>query len=1200
MGSPLPNPARGAGDFGVSLSDYLRRRPSVFRSDVSLERLGWRARYTRAPAGTRSLPTLNPQADWLAPVWIAQSEQGHAAASTTARVVAGAIRKILQRGATPPLSPHLENRFLDDAGLLEFTDPSPLPGDLSRRPKPSKAPPVPEIGWFRASADATLDAAVALDSDFEDVFLRHVLPEILGPEVLRWVLPQAPISRLTADGGALDARRVDFLIAAPWLPQPIVVEIDDESHAEQEANDAARDADLRDHGFQVVRIPNVEVVSKDGPGLSKLRAAWRELPEGDEAAGRLLQRLASTARIALALTDALDAGFLHGPEWCLQILDPEGVGPAALPAFLDLLLAVDSILGGEVAPARVTLRGLETVTFQVSDRRYVRAESVGRPPRPMLKISLEPMLGPLHALPPTGDLPQIVVRSANVAAVVEDEAVEDAAPSRPPMGPHLEDAITVVLQWVFAKESLWPGQLQAITRLLSGRDTAVLLPTGAGKSLVYQVVGLLMPGRTLVIDPIISLMEDQVLGLRAHGIDRAVTISHALDDSGLLEAMQALRSGTALFTFVAPERLQIASFRKTLAELSMRSRVNLAVVDEAHCVSEWGHDFRTAYLNLGRVIRQTCRDSRRESPAILALTGTASRAVLKDVLIELGIDQSEEGVVIRPESLDRPELHFKVVESPGNDAKAALRGLLPSLPGLLGQQVPGFFDASGLRTNSGIIFAPHTNGDHGVNEVAEALAPALGVNPVVYSGKAPRGRGGNWDLAKRRNAEAFRTNAVAVLIATNAYGMGIDKPNIRWIAHYGIPGSIEAYYQEAGRAGRDKREAVCLLVVNTWNESRARNLLADELPLDDAHARYKSSTSWKNSDDVDRQLYFLFDSFPGIESEMSELRRTLHIIEGVGEFGQKDIAQGEDRDARERALHRLVVLGVLDEYLVDFGGRRFTVRTRQIDRQDVLEAVVAYAQRNQPARARALREQLAALVLESSSLDAAILACGRVLIEFIYDVIARSRRRALAEMWLAALDAARSANSDEVLRNRILSFLTQGEIARELERRLETPAFSYGEWFDLIDLLGGEIDVLEARGASARLLASAPDHPGLLLLRAFADLWTVQNSLTEFGLDVERSLSAAVSRYGCSASDAVGAARWILSQSRAVSPSGFLVALEAIRRSGAAQEVVQEALQDALSAEASPAESVLGLAHRMTQCVELLGALLESEVPKSR
>jgi ATP-dependent DNA helicase RecQ len=243
--------------------------------------------------------------------------------------------------------------------------------------------------------------------------------------------------------------------------------------------------------------------------------------------------------------------------------------------------------------------------------------------------------------------------------------------------PDDEVALVTILQAVFAKEDFLQGQFEALAEILEGRDCTVLLPTGAGKSIIYQMAGLCLPGRTLVIDPINALIDDQRYGLNIHGIDRTIGITSATTKKGLgRQLLSAVSNADAYFTFISPERMKSQAFRSALREMTSLTPVNLVVIDEAHCVSEWGHDFRTAYLGLGDVLRDHCKDGSGTPPPLLALTGTASRAVLRDVLLQLGMVERTANSVVRPKTFDRKELNYRVKLADPITAGSDLRGCI--------------------------------------------------------------------------------------------------------------------------------------------------------------------------------------------------------------------------------------------------------------------------------------------------------------------------------------------------------------------------------------------------------------------------------------------------------------------------------------------------------------------------------------------
>jgi len=350
--------------------------------------------------------------------------------------------------------------------------------------------------------------------------------------------------------------------------------------------------------------------------------------------------------------------------------------------------------------------------------------------------------------------------------------------------PQREDALWF-LRYLFRKQDFWEGQWETIERSLRGEDSVVLLPTGAGKSIAFQLAALLLPGRCIVVDPIVSLIEDQIDNLGCYGIDRAVGITSQLGTEDREQALRALQSGHYLFCYVAPERFQMVPFREALRALTTNTPVSLVAIDEAHCVSEWGHDFRTAYLNLGRIAREYCT-SAAVTPPLVALTGTASKIVLKDVQRELGITTFD--AIITPSTFDRPELRYTVLTAPSEEKARRVQGFLERLPTVFGVDRGRFFQPAGVRTYAGLIFCPHVNGPYGVVEQARMLTKSLGAKVDVYSGEPPHGVPEDvWQAQKRRITHDFKRNKTTLLVCTKAFGMGIDKPDIRHTVHQHPP-----------------------------------------------------------------------------------------------------------------------------------------------------------------------------------------------------------------------------------------------------------------------------------------------------------------------------------------------------------------------------------------------------------------------------
>ena len=343
-----------------------------------------------------------------------------------------------------------------------------------------------------------------------------------------------------------------------------------------------------------------------------------------------------------------------------------------------------------------------------------------------------------------------------------------------------------ILKTYFGYDSFREGQGEIIDTILSGRDALAIMPTGAGKSLCYQVPALLLPGITLVVSPLISLMQDQVKSLNEAGI-HAAYINSSLTEGQINKALSFAARGVYKIIYVAPERLETASF----LSFALHTPISMVTVDEAHCISQWGQDFRPSYLKIIDFVEQLPGN-----PIISAFTATATEVVKNDIARILKLKNPN--VVVT--GFDRENLYYQVEHLTGKQKDIFIQNYIETHP-----------------NESGIIYCATRKN---VDTLYEKLLKQ-GISVTRYHA------GMNNDIRKK-SQDDFIYDRAQVVIATNAFGMGIDKSNVRFVIHYNMPQSMENYYQEAGRAGRDGEPAKCILLFSTQDVMISKLLLGSK------------------------------------------------------------------------------------------------------------------------------------------------------------------------------------------------------------------------------------------------------------------------------------------------------------------------------------------------------------------------------------
>ncbi|WP_052195261.1 DEAD/DEAH box helicase [Deinococcus radiopugnans] len=538
-----------------------------------------------------------------------------------------------------------------------------------------------------------------------------------------------------------------------------------------------------------------------------------------------------------------------------------------------------------------------------------------------------------------------------------------------------------VLDFMFARflghPALRDEQAEALSRALGDEHLLVILPTGYGKSAIYQMVGLLQPGVTLVVSPLTALIKDQLAHLHGLGLVGAGGLTREASDTRKKQVLSFLGSAEYSLFYCAPERLTTADFRRALENLLAANRVAQIAVDEAHCVSEWGHDFRSAYVDVRRLSLELGQRSGQAVP-ILALTATASTQVRADVQRALAIPPQN---VIGHHSSDRPELSFSVHVADGyqdgqsriDTLKNIFSTLMPRLfsPDLLQRQ-----DATGRHEAGAVVFTPYTQRREQTlmwssnSVVAEQLKKALPEIGVGISGGNPPGQcptckshsfyqdysrrhcvacgavftkddvltepKTNWDDRVSQTQQAFLDSRLPLLVSTKGFGMGVDKANIRLVVHHGMSGSLEGYYQEAGRAGRDGEHAHIALVSvppapacqeTYFTSGRMTNLTPGEpIPLpclvrggkDKGYQDMACKHGLRQLCDFAQQAAFINDNFPSAREEFEQMKTITAWIVQQGtrrQFVTLPQAAGNASKAQKlhtsRALARLHAMGVI-------------------------------------------------------------------------------------------------------------------------------------------------------------------------------------------------------------------------------------------------------------------------------------------------
>ena len=747
------------------------------------------------------------------------------------------------------------------------------------------------------------------ENDFSDNpakdFFNDKLPSDLKEYafVRNLIIPEIPINEIISEPKEeYKEMAVDF-----YIPQiKCVIEIDGAQHIKQQYNDSKRDELLKKEKISVLRFNTYEIRNSTSSYNEKMNNLKEKLinsslideykkcldiDDNDIEKIELIQII----RLQLAILELLKAGTLNfNKEWNFQLKgienDTANIAINDLKNWFNIILKLQKI-DIEIPNHSINENKENSVTIDIDI--YKRYDNT------------------------CNEENVVYVRNdyfennqKNYYLVECDEKYKYDLDET-----NLEDIKNMesVLYNIFGYEHFREGQIEIIFNLLKLNDTIGILPTGTGKSLCYQLSSLLQPGITFVICPLKSLLKDQKDNINKICITNNARIDSSLNINEKNRILYNLKNAKYQLVLISPERFQNQEFREILTDINEKFSVAYAVIDEVHCMSEWGHDFRISYLWLIKTIKKHIPSS-----VLVGLTATASDRVLKDLKIEFELENDDN--IVTTLNFIRDELEIKVFNCTESSKKAKLYEILNDL--ISKRDV---LKLDGSETKSGIIFTNFAKRERGCISLAKELKNKYSMyrnNIAHFAGSTNQ-----LDSERIKIQDKFKNDELSLLVATKAFGMGIDKGNIRYIIHYGIPSSIESLYQEIGRAGRDRKKSVCYIIhaepekdVHEFNDMFKAT--ADYYEITDV---LKQNT-WGTGDIFDLMNLHMYGKSEDEVSEIYDLYQK--YIENKDEF---ELSFDEnDANKIENSVYKLGLIGVVEDWTIEYG-----VNSRKIKGESV-------------------------------------------------------------------------------------------------------------------------------------------------------------------------------------------------------------------------------------------------------------------------
>jgi ATP-dependent DNA helicase RecQ len=945
-------------------------------------------------------------------------------------------------------------------------------------------------------------------------FFETIIPNEFGEYsfVQSLIIPEIEINDIVGeDNKSFINQKVDF-----YLPQAkLVIEIDGQQHKTDEVtrvSDTTRDSYLSQKGITTIRINTVELrngnykekvkqilehLSRFDKLLTFYKNACEKIEENKMSETEIKTKLLPTAiiRFQVLLIELLTYNYLNFTEnWNFNILSNEDLGDFPELGINDLFIWLDNLH---------QLKNKNSLKKPIFSIKITNKKSDFVPTTKAINIdfSLFKRYTDENKLNP-----DVIYLRTDYFDIVKDKNYFRVSTTEP-INYNITDEDKCVLEFfldnIFDKPTFREGQFPIISNALNRKDTIGLLPTGGGKSLCYQLPCLLQPSINFVVCPIKSLMYDQNENLVNMLVTNVSFVTSDLDTNERRQIETDFEQGRYLFVWISPEKFQIPSFREKITSIVANFSIAYAVVDEVHCLSEWGHDFRTSYLNLAKTIdKLSPKDEKGEGKIkFIGLTATASVNVLKDIKIEFSRRKQrlEDENIKSLLDYGRKELKFEVIIDKGNKSQT-IKSLLSDL-----HDTESFFETT---EKAGLVFTPNVNGAYGCFQVSNTLNTLYQNKVSWFSGDIPKrdvydeqtGRKTGTEPVMQRDEfnkfklqvqKDFKKDKFQILVATKAFGMGIDKQNIFYTFHYGLPSSIEALYQEAGRAGRwDKNKTEnkgkigkCYVLYSpeTHDSERVERLFHKDTTF--AEMKEISNEVGFGGRDIFKQVFLFTQGQNDIDEDFKITIGVVNIYfkseTNVRIFWNDAYAKLRiNNDTLQKAIYRLSLLGIVSDWTTNFIDH-FEVQFKTQNEMTITKSVSNYITKYEP---NTDVETEISKVQKATILEKSVW----YLLNWTFENIAYSRKQSLKTLsdWCTQFE-----DSDS-FKSRIDSYFIFTETTFILQHIAENPK-EFEKWFDVLttnNQFPNDVEFKKLRDSISRFLESYRNNLGLNFLSGFVRL----------------------------------------------------------------------------------------------------------------